>query len=434
MLRHAPAHAAVALARTAARAGAAAALAAALAVGAPAPVAAGLAPPNALVAEAWRVVDRNYVERTFNGADWFALRQARVGGKYASADDSHAAIRSMLAPLDDRFTRFLTPAQFASIESAARGGVVGVGIELSPLPEPSGGVRVTRVIEGSPAEEAGLKAGETIVRVDQQPLGPPLTADDIAAQIRGPPGSRVVLSIRAAGGEGGAVRDLNVGRAKVQLTSLKASAAKLGEKPVLLVELRSFSSETPAQLAAALASAAGQASVGTVIDLRGNGGGSLQGGIDAARLFLRDGQTIVSVADRTGVPRMYTAENAGAVDLAKPVALLINRDTASAAEVFAAALGENGRATLVGERSYGKGVIQTLARLEQGGGGGVAFTTARYRTPLGHDINKVGLPAAVAPTDAAAPGERADAQTPCLLSGGVGRPATECVPEVALRK
>mmetsp|Transcript_9896 Transcript_9896/g.23066 ORF Transcript_9896/g.23066 Transcript_9896/m.23066 type:complete len:406 (-) Transcript_9896:577-1794(-) len=338
-----------------------AALALALSTGVPSSAHASLTPPQALVAEAWRVVDRGYVERTFNGVDWFSLRQARVGAKYSSADEAYEAIRTMLSPLDDKFTRFLTPAQFASIDSAARGGVVGVGIELSPLPEPSGGVRVTRVIENSPAERAGLRAGEKIERVDQQPLMPPLTADDIAAQIRGPPGSRVVLTIQpvAEAGSIGEVRNLEMSREAVKLTSVKTYGSRLeagGGRSALVIEIRSFTSETPGQITEALISPTAKSAAAIVIDLRGNGGGSLQGGIDAARLFLPDGTNIISVFDKTGVPRVYAAENGGATDLTKPIAVLMNRDTASAAEVFAAALGENGRATLVGERSYGKGL------------------------------------------------------------------------------
>ncbi|KAG8458130.1 hypothetical protein KFE25_011685 [Diacronema lutheri] len=439
-------------ARARARAGAALALALACVARAPPPSDAALAPPNALVAEAWRVVDRGYVERTFNGVDWFALRQARVGAKYGSAEDAYPAIRSMLAPLDDRFTRFLTPAQYASIDSAARGGVVGVGIELAPLPEPAGGVRVTRVIEAGPAERAGVRAGDVIVRVDQQELPPALTADEIAAQIRGPPGSRVVLTVRhapandaaAASGDtagtdaGASVANLEMAREAVKLTSVRAFGARLSaasERPALVLEIRSFSSETPSQVEAALRSADARGARAIVVDLRGNGGGSLQGGIDAARLFLPDGATIVSVADRTGVPRVFAAENGGAIELNIPVTLLVNRDTASAAEVFAAALAENGRATIVGERTYGKGIIQTLVKLEQGGGGGVAFTTARYRTPRGNDINRAGLPAALAAADGGGGGgagaERGE-QSACLRSGGVGRAAAECVPAAAL--
>lgn len=443
--------------RSAARAGAGVALALALATaGTPAPSNAALAPPNALIAETWRLVDRGYVERTFNGADWFALRQKRVLAKYADSTEAYAAIRTMLAPLDDRFTRFLTPAQFASIDAAARGGVVGVGIELSPLPEPTGGVRVTRVIEGGPAERAGLLAGDVIVRVDQQELPLELTADDIASQIRGPPGSRVVLTVRHARPAGAAddasapVRsagasatvNLEISREAVKLTSVRSYGAKLsaaGNKPALVIEVRSFSSETPGQVTAALKSPEASAAAAIVIDLRGNGGGSLQGGIDAARLFLPDGAKIVAVSDRTNVPRVFAAENGGAIELTKPIVMLANRDTASAAEVFAAALSENGRASLVGERTYGKGVIQTLVKLEQGGGGGVAFTTARYRTPLGRDINKLGIMPDSAMADggggpgAGGPGAERGEQTACLRSGGIGTPAAECVPAAALK-
>lgn len=377
-----------------------------------------LPPANALAAETWRVVDRGYVDRTFNGLDWFGERQKLVQATYPSTEDAYAAIRELLGKLDDRYTRFLTPAQFASIESTARGGVVGVGVELSPMPEPEvGGVRITRVFENSPAQAAGVKAGEVIRQVDLQPLLPPLTSDDIATLIRGPPKSRVVLSLAGPDGE----RNVDIERAAVKLTSARSYGARLADGArAQVIEVRAFSSETPKQVADAV-KGAGKPEY-FVLDLRGNGGGSLEGGIDVARLFLADGAKIVSVEDKSGTVRAYLAENGGALDTQTPIVALVNRDTASAAEVLAGALADNGRAVLVGERTFGKGVIQTLTKLTKGGGGGVAFTTARYRTPSGIDINKKGLSAAEPWT------------TEGCTDSGAGRPAEACVKASALPK
>ena len=147
-----------------------------------------------LTAEAWKVTDREYVDRDFNGQDWFKTRKAMVSQKYAGREDAYLEIRKMLASLDDKYTRFLTPAMFDAVYSVATGDVAGMGVELQvytrdgkeldpakPLNEPTD-VTINSVVEGSPAEKAGLKAGDILEEVDGNSIRS-LTAEEAAAKV-----------------------------------------------------------------------------------------------------------------------------------------------------------------------------------------------------------------------------------------------------------
>jgi len=170
----------------------------------------------------------------------------------------------------------------------------------------------------------------------------------------------------------------------------------MGEKSgvdgkVGVVRIKSFSGTTADSVKSELESLKKKGAQNFVLDLRGNPGGLLPGGVDTASLFLEANKPVVFVVDKKGVVDAQTTLADG-IDLDSPLILLVDKNTASAAEVMTAALKENQRVTVAGEQTFGKGIVQTIRQLENGDNGGVAVTIARYETPQHHDINKQGIP------------------------------------------
>lgn len=359
--------------------------------------AAGLTDEQQLVADVWKRVDKLYLDRTFNGQDWFALRQAALKKPYKTTQDVYDGIKTMLEPLGDPYTRFLPPAQYDSLYGLATGSVAGVGVSLLIDPA-SEELTVAEVEKGSPAEAAGLKAGDKLVNVDGQPTKG-LLIDDCASILRGPAGTKVGVLARSKTGE---AKDLIITRQVIKIQGVEASVANKGGKKVGVIRIRSFSQTTADTVAQELDKLEKGGISAIVIDLRGNPGGFLGGGIDTAKLFLPSYEKIVSVVGKTGIVEDYQSTEEGR-DTEKPLFLVVDKRTASASEVLSAALKENGRAKLVGEKTFGKGVVQTIEQVGQGAG--VSVTIAAYNTPKGNNINKKGIevdiPSTCEPTDAA---------------------------------
>ena len=353
----------------------------------PANAAAPLTDDQRLAAEAWRLTDREFVDRDFSGQDWFQTRQRMVRGtKYASRDAVYDEIRAMLKSLDDRYTRFLTPAMYSAVYSVATGSVAGIGVELQ-LDEGAPYVRVNSVVDDGPAFKAGLQAGDRVERVDGEDVGG-ISAEEVASQVRGPAGSKVALQLAARAPDSEPLK-LVIERAEVKLAAVTSSGEMVGGKKVGLIKIRQFSTETAADVKAALEKQLKAQPSAIVVDLRGNTGGYFTGGIDVARLFLPKDKTITVVTDNRLNQVKYETYEDG-LDTTTPLVVVVDERTASASEIFSSAVHDNGRAKLVGApRTYGKAVIQTVSPLSDGSA--VVVTTARYRTPLGTDINRKGI-------------------------------------------
>lgn len=344
------------------------------------PGAHALSEAQKLVAEAWRVVDNAYVDRTYNGHDWFGERQRAVKRAYASTDEGYEAIRRLLALLDDPYTRLLTPAQYDAISASATGELAG-GVGLEFLPKLVNGATCVAhtPVPGTPAADVAVTAGDALVAVDGEDVRT-LAPDEVAARVRGAPGSQVTLTLNRAGRPDDVVVTLR--RAALKLRSVDAE--RRGDVGVLRVT--SFNARTAADARDALQTMGDAKCV--VLDLRNNPGGYFAGGVDAARLFLHAGDAIVYTVDRNGVAEEIEAVDDGsAADV--QLYVVVNGNTASASEILAGALKDNGRATLVGEKTFGKGVVQTVSPLSDGAA--VAVTVARYETPKHIDINKKGI-------------------------------------------
>jgi carboxyl-terminal processing protease len=309
----------------------------------------------------------------------------RVHDDYVDAIDDHQlmqnAIRGMVEGLDDH-SSFLDPDEFQEMKISTAGAYAGIGVEVAPGRE---GVRVVRRMPGSPADRAGIEAGDVIVRIDGLAVDPS-DLDAAIERMRGPEGSAIRLEVRRPGSH--ALREFQVRRAEVRLPSVAAEL--LGEQYGYL-RISSFTDSTAVELEQAVMRLERRVPGGPrgfVIDLRDNPGGVLDAAVRVADDFLDRG-TIVSAEGRAPEASFRMEAKPGDISHGAALVLLVNGSSASAAEILAAALHDNHRATLIGRRTYGKGSVQTIMPLS--GGQALKLTTSRYFTPAGASINGVGI-------------------------------------------
>lgn len=340
------------------------------------------------LSEVWRVVDRAYVDDTFNHQNWWIVRQKALKQPLDSREQTYTAVQKMLASLEDPFTRLLKPEQYRSLQTNTSGELTGVGLQIA-LDSETGKLRVIAPIAGSPADRAGIQPADTILRIDGLPTTG-LSLDEAAERMRGPAGSRVTLTVERT--DETEPQDLEVTRDHIELNPVIAElrhqvhpgTGKLLD--VGYIRLSQFNANATMEVAHAIHRLEQQGAEAYILDLRNNPGGLLQAGIEVARLWLDTG-TIVYTVNRQGVLGSFEAtEQAITQD---PLVVLVNQGTASASEILAGALKDNGRALIVGDRTFGKGLIQSLFDLSDGSG--VAVTVAKYETPAHKDINKLGI-------------------------------------------
>lgn len=299
--------------------------------------------------------------------------------------DAQNEISSFMDKIDDKYTRYLPPAKYDSIVNAATGTLAGVGVEISQDGER---IFVSDVEENSPAKVAGILPNDVFVEVDGVRFTDKSTPDDVASALRGPKGQRVGVVLK----RGDKIVDFIVTRDNITVTSVKTALSKVkvkGMPPVGIIKIKSFSGTTASKVSTAIESLKNDGAKAFVLDLRRNPGGLLPGGVDTASLFLETNKPVVFVVDKRGIVDSKSTLTTG-LDTTSPLVLLVDKSTASAAEVLTAALKENKRATVVGEQTFGKGIVQTIRQLSDNNGG-VAVTIARYETPEHHDINKEGI-------------------------------------------
>ncbi|MFB2768666.1 carboxyl-terminal processing protease CtpA [Pelatocladus sp. BLCC-F211] len=335
-----------------------------------------------LVSEVWRIVNRTYLDDTFNHQNWAAVRQKILSTSVSDQKSAYTAIQKMLKSLDDPFTRFLDPEQYRSLQVNTSGELTGVGLQIA-LNQQTGGLEVVTPIAGSPAEKAGIRPRDRIIKIEGM-VTQNLTLDEAAAKMRGPIGSFVTLLIeRDREGQ----KEFRVMRDRISLNPVVAELHNTPSgQPFGYIRLTQFNANAAMELAHAINSLEKKGASAYILDLRNNPGGLLQAGIEVARLWLNSG-VIVYTANRQGIQGSF--ESFGPALTNDPLVVLVNEGTASASEILAGALQDNGRATLVGETTFGKGLIQSLFELSDGSG--LAVTIAKYETPNHKDINKLGI-------------------------------------------
>lgn len=335
-----------------------------------------------LLSEVWRIVNRTYLDDSFNHQNWASVRQKILEKPLPNQQATYAAIQTMLKSLDDPFTRFLDPEQYRSLQVNTSGELTGVGLQIALNPE-TGKLEVVAPIAGSPAEKAGIQPRDRIVTIEGISTDK-LTLDEAAARMRGPNGSIVTLVIER---EGAPNREIQLTRSRIELNPVISQLLKTEQgKSVGYLRLTQFNANAPMEVAHAISNLEKKGADSYILDLRNNPGGLLQAGVEIARLWLPEG-TIVYTVNRQGIQGSFEAFGSALTN--DPLVILVNQGTASASEILAGALQDNGRATLVGETTFGKGLIQSLFELSDGSG--LAVTIAKYETPQHHDINKIGI-------------------------------------------
>ncbi|MBN3877712.1 MULTISPECIES: carboxyl-terminal processing protease CtpA [unclassified Nostoc] len=335
-----------------------------------------------LVSEVWRIVNRTYLDETFNHQNWAAVRQKVLEKPLADSNASYEAIGKMLKSLDDPFTRFLDPEQYRSLQVNTSGELTGVGLQIA-LNSENGKLEVVAPIAGSPADKAGIRPRDRILKIEGVSTEN-LTLDEAATRMRGPSGSLVTLLIER---DGEAETEIRLTRDRIALNPVVSDLRVSAEgTPIGYLRLTQFNANASTELAHAISSLEKKGAAAYILDLRNNPGGLLQSGIEIARLWLDSG-TIVYTVNRQGIQGSFEAF--GPALTKDPLVILVNQGTASASEILAGALQDNDRAQLIGETTFGKGLIQSLFELSDGSG--LAVTIAKYETPEHRDINKLGI-------------------------------------------
>ena len=336
-----------------------------------------------LVVESWRLVNQSYVDPTrFEAIRWKQLRQKALERPISSSDDAYGAIEWMLAPLGDPYTRLLRPSDCTALKASTQGSVSGVGLQLG-IRRDDTAIVVIAPLEGSPASEAGIVSGTELLRVDglsAESLGLEATA----ARLRGPEGSEVLLELK---GPKGPTREAVLKRRRVDLQPVRSRTLEQAGHRLGYLRITQFAEPVPQQVARSLEQLQQQGIEGLVLDLRNNSGGLVSAGLAVADQLL-DGAPIVETRNRDGFSDPQQAGR-GAL-YGGPLVTLVNGGTASASEILAGALQDDQRSPLLGGRTFGKGLIQTLISLG-GDGSGLAVTVARYVTPSGRDIQNLGI-------------------------------------------
>jgi carboxyl-terminal processing protease len=317
------------------------------------------------VSEAQETIEDNY----FEAVDAGQLSEPAID----------AMVRDLRRRFDDRFSHFFTADQLEDFNAATSGRFSGVGLTVNEIPK---GLRVASVLPETPAKRAGIEPGDVIVAVDGKSIeGVP--SDVSTARIKGPAGTEVELSVIAVDG---GKRDVVVERAEVRVPAVDGEIRTSEGRKLAYVRFATFSEGSHGELRETIERLDRRGAEGLVLDLRGNGGGLLNEAVLSSSVFVEDG-TVVSTESRTQGDRDYEAVG-NALD-ARPMVVLINRDTASAAEILAAALETYGLATVVGTRSFGKGTFQEVIPLDAGGA--MDLTIGQYLTADGTSIAGEGV-------------------------------------------
>ncbi len=291
------------------------------------------------------------------------------------------AIRGMLSGLDPH-SSYLNSEQYEELRVGTTGRFGGLGIEVGME---NGFVKVIAPIDDTPASAAGVKAGDLIIRLDEQPVKG-MTLGDAVKIMRGEPGTDIVLTVVREGED--RPFNLTITRDIIKIRSVKN---KLLDGGYGYVRVSSFQSSTGKQLRSAIKKMIkenGDMLKGIVLDLRNNPGGVLNAAVEVSDAFLKDG-LIVFTDGRIKNSEMKFKATPDDILNGKPIVVLINAGSASASEIVAGALQDHGRAIIMGEKSFGKGSVQTI--LPTSNGGAIKLTTARYYTPSGHSIQAEGI-------------------------------------------
>lgn len=314
--------------------------------------------------EAWGHVERTFIGEVPNGRGLV-----------------YSAIRGALGSLNDPYTVFLEPVAREEEQISLRGNFGGIGAFIG---RNDAGEVVLTVIPGNPAEEAGIQDEDVLLAIDGEPLTAEMTSEEIAQMVRGEIGTEVVLSIRR--GEDAEPEDFVVTRGQILIPSVIARLLPEDET-IGYIQLTRFSGESAEEVQIATEELLAEGVDSLILDMRGNSGGLLDAAIEIADQFVTDGTILIQESRADGETFYPATQTAVAPDT--PMVILIDGGTASAAEIVAGALGDLERATLIGQKTFGKGSVQLIYDLSDGSS--VHVTAARWYTPKRQEIDQQGL-------------------------------------------
>lgn len=320
-----------------------------------------------LTAEAGELIEDNYYRS--------------VSGDELVDSSLNGMVRGLRRRYRDRFSEYFSPAALARFNESIEGRFSGIGLSVTGAKD---GLRVVRVFKRSPAERAGIEVGDTVVSVEGKSIAG-LNTTVATARIKGPEGTAVTIGVRDRGS--GRTRQERIVRAQIALPVVSRKLVAVGGRKLGYVRLAAFSEGAHAALRRAVRKLQRQGAEGLVLDLRSNGGGLLEEAVLSAGIFLPQGETVVSTESRTQGKAVYKTKGGNLPSL--PLVVLIDRNTASAAEILAAALADDAGAKTVGTRSFGKGVFQQ--EIDLSNGGALKLTVGEYFTPDGKNLAGKGI-------------------------------------------
>lgn len=291
----------------------------------------------------------------------------------------NGAIQGMMDALGDDFSGYMDPEVFPYLNTDLSGEVEGIGAIVETI-EGSTEIRIVSVFDGSPAQKAGIRAGDVFVKVDGVDVTK-LGQFELVSKVRGPEGTVVLLTMR----RGDELIDFKVTRAKITVPTVEY---RILEGRIGYIKLREFNQNAYQQIKEAIQDMNPADLTGVILDLRNNPGGLLSSAIDVASLFIPEG-TILIEDFGNNKEEVFKARTDKYIELGVPLTVLVDETSASASELVAGALQDQGKATIIGVTTFGKGTVQTWQQLVNGGG--VRLTVARWLTPNGNWIHKNGI-------------------------------------------
>ncbi len=335
--------------------------------------------PQSLYDKAWKLIYTKYVDETQNQQNWERWRH-KYDNVIKDEEDAYVAIGTMVDSLGDVYTKFLTPKEYKEESESIQGSLKGIGVQIGVR---DGKLLIIAPLEDTPGEKAGLMSEDEILEIDGKSTKG-ITVEAAADKIRGPEGTQVKLLIKRKGQE---PKYYTITRANIELKSVSTKPPKIGKVDDNLGYIR-LSSFISRNAASEFQNALNQMKDkdGIIIDLRSNPGGLLTNAIYIADMLL-ESKVIVSTVDRDGYKE--TQNSLSQVSTKQPIAVLINGGSASASEILSGALKDNNRATIIGKKSFGKGLVQEINKLPDGSA--LHITIQKYLTPNGTDINKKGI-------------------------------------------
>lgn len=330
--------------------------------------------PQKLYDLTWKAIAKDYFEPSLNHQDWNRWKN-RYNGKIKTDADAEVAIDTMIASLNEPYTRFMSKKDFEDLVTSVTSKIFGIGVNIYSN---AGKVEIFNVMPSTPADLAQLKQGDIIVSVNGKDTNG-MNVSQVATLVRGPENSVVELVILRDGKK----IAKKIKRKEIKIKNVKSSII---DNHIGYIQIISFmGGSTPNEFMEALENTKNTDSL--IIDLRGNTGGLLDNAVFIANRFINQGE-IVEIIYRNGHKKSIEAKSDEKI-LNKPVVLLVNGASASASEIFSGALKDYKKATIVGRKTFGKGLVQKVVPLPNQTG--VNVTVARYLTPNGTDIHKMGI-------------------------------------------